>query len=120
MQTKRTRSLVVSVLVVFSLAVMLAGCGIKVPDDKQDYVGEWDFGETDSLVISASGQVDSYHIDGNSSSKQSARLKAFEGNNLTLVIGSTIVVSQPPHQEGGKWVMVANGLRMERRDAAAK
>jgi hypothetical protein len=116
MQTKRV---VVSVVFAMLLAVTLAGCGIKVPDDKRDYIGEWEGGENDALIIAASGQVETFHAEGNATSTQSARLKAFEGNNLVLVIGSTIVVSQPPHQEGGKWVMVANGIRLERKDKDA-
>ena len=98
----------------------LASCGlkgIKVPDDKKDYVGFWTSGEM-TLMISESGRVSYKRQSGGSSKEINAPIQKFEGNNFVvgaLGINTTFVVSETPHKDStGLWKMTVDGVEITR------
>ena len=98
------------------LASVLAGCEKPVPPDKAPYVGRWE--ATNMYIdISAGGRLDYKRKDGNYSSKISAPIGEFQGNNFTAGIPffeTTFVVSTPPHETPAGWKMVVDGVELTR------
>ncbi len=112
-----TRISVQGFLIAVSL-LLLAACGIEIPQDKASYVGDW-AGAKMSLSISSEGQLDYKFQDGAINKSINAPLKAFEGDNFVAGVGpleTTFIVSQTPHQENGEWVMVVDGVRLVRQE----
>lgn len=91
--------------------------GIKVPADKQDYIGLWASSEV-TLSISANGRVEYVKRSGSSKKTISAPIQKFEGNNFVvgaLGINTTFIVSVPPHQDStGMWKMTVDGNELMR------
>lgn len=88
-----------------------------IPKDKQDYIGTWTSAEV-MLQISADGQLNYEYHSGNSSTTINGPIQKFNGDDFeagALGINKTFDVSQPPHQENGKWVMVVEGQQLVRR-----
>lgn len=105
---------------VLFLMVTLASCGlkgIKVPEDKKDYVGFWTSSEM-TLMISQGGRVEYKNISGSTSKSISAPIQKFEGDNFVvgaLGINTTFVVSKTPHQDStGLWKMTVDGVELTR------
>jgi hypothetical protein len=97
-------------------ATLVVGCGNPVPTEKSDYVGEWQH-PTMYLLITQDGSVKYKRLGGDATKSVEAPLKAFNGDNFTVGIGpmkTTFVVSEPPRQEGEKWVMVVDGVQLTR------
>src|SRR5687767_4188362 len=102
------------------LALTIASCGmkgIKVPADKQDYIGLWTSSEI-MLSISSGGRVEYEKKSGGSSKSIKAPIQKFEGNNFVvgaLGINTTFVVSDPPHKDStGVWKMTVDGNELTR------
>ena len=91
--------------------------GIKVPADKQDYIGRWSSDEI-QLSISANGRVEYEKNSGGSKKTISAPIQKFEGNNFVvgaLGINTTFVVSNPPEKDSaGIWKMTVDGIELTR------
>jgi hypothetical protein len=91
--------------------------GIKVPADKQDYIGVW-LSKEISLSISAEGRVEYQKNSGGSKKSISAPIQKFEGNNFVvgaLGINTTFVVSETPHKDDtGLWKMTVDGVELSR------
>jgi hypothetical protein len=107
----QTRVFLISILLLASVSCGSMK-GIKVPADKQDYVGLWTSSEI-MLSISAGGRVEYEKRSGGSKKTISAPIQKFEGNNFVvgaLGINTTFVVSDPPHQDStGAWKMTVDG-----------
>ena len=94
----------IKTLIIFIALVATYSCGmkgIKVPPDKQDYVGVWKSEEM-KLLISASGRVEYERHSGGSKKSISAPIQKFEGNNFVVGafgINTTFVVSSTPHKD---------------------
>lgn len=109
-----------STLVLF-IALVITSCGglkgIKVPEDKKEYVGFWKSSEV-TLSIQEGGRVEYEKKSGSSSKKISAPIQKFEGNNFVvgaLGINTTFEVSDPPHQDSsGVWKMTVDGTELTR------
>ncbi len=94
----------------------LAACGVPVPPEKANYIGEWK-GLGMSLVITPDGGVAYERTSGGGSSSLKGPLQSFDGDNFTVGIffmSSTFVVSEPPHEEDGVWKMVVDGVELAR------
>lgn len=106
--------------IVFIVAIIEFSCGmkgIKVPEEKINYIGNWKSSEI-TLSISEGGRVE-YEKKTNGSSKTiSAPIQKFEGDNFVvgaLGINTTFVVSQPPHQDSlGIWKMTVDGIELSK------
>ena len=98
------------------LTALLWACGIPVPPDKREFVGQWK-GSNVTLSITAEGRVGYHRVDGSVSESLAAPLKAFEGDDLVVGIGpftKTFRVQKPPHRDGNVWTMVADGKQLVR------
>ncbi|MCO7225984.1 membrane lipoprotein lipid attachment site-containing protein [Pleionea sp. CnH1-48] len=104
-----------SILVIF-LVLVISACSDPVPDDKKEYVGEWE-GENIYLLILANGRIE-YERRANSGNVSiEAPIKEFVGDDFVVGIwffDTTFKVSQPPNEEAGEWVMVVDGVRLVR------
>lgn len=111
MTGRRAVSLWVPIIVIVSL---MYGCGIEVPPDKKDYVGEWQSREM-YLLILQDGSVKYSRIKGGVTKTVSGPLRGFEGNNFVVgvsLIKTTFVVSEPPHLDGSQWKMTVDGVTL--------
>jgi hypothetical protein len=108
-------------------SVLLAACllaprvvlaePVPVPAEKAAYVGEWT-GKEMRLNIAKNGQIDYKRTSPNKKIDMSIELLRFSGNNFDAgygIVSTTFVVTTPPHQEGGKWKMVVDGVELTRR-----
>lgn len=102
--------------VVVLLALFLSACGIPVPPDKADYVGEWRAVGME-LVITADGSVEYERSSGGISKSVNGPIKEFRGDDFVvgiLFLTTTFEVSETPHQVGGMWKMVVDGVELTR------
>lgn len=99
---------------VILLVLLLNACGIPVPKDKSDYVGQW-YGNSMTLNISADGSVDYERVKNGTTTSINAPIKQFEGDNFVVGIGAmttTFEVAELPNLVGGEWQMVVDGERL--------
>jgi hypothetical protein len=98
-------------------AVLLAACSEPLPLEKREYAGDWR-GEQMRLLITPEGRCEyNRRFPGGHSSKISAPIQRFEGNNFVVGVGpfgTTFVVAKPPHLAGGQWKMVVDGVELTR------
>lgn len=114
----RLRAWAIAVLVLINL--LLAGCGMPVPADKAQYVGQW-HAESMYLFISADGRVEYNRRSGNGHVSINGPIQRFTGNNFDVGLGpfsTTFVVSRPPWKDDGQWKMVVDGVELVRQPAA--
>lgn len=96
--------------ILLAFLASLLGCGKPVPPEKAAYVGEWQ-AENMYLLITQDGSIRYERLKGGATTSLNGPLKGFDGDNIQFGIGSmatTFVVSQPPHQVDGQWVMVVD------------
>lgn len=93
-----------------------------LPADKQSYVGRWQ-GETMSLSISATGDVDFKQtiVDGSTTRNRSVTgaINSFEGDSFTVgVPGSNtkFELQAAPHKDSDSWKMRVDGEELRRVD----
>lgn len=106
----------VKLLVPILLMIMLAACGIEVPQTKSDYVGHWE-AEGMTLRISRDGRVLYKRFRKGASTRIDAPLKAFHGDDFEIGIGpmtTTFRVSSPPREIDGIWKMTVDGVELTR------
>lgn len=103
-----------AIAAVFLLTVFLYGCGIPVPADKADYVGEWRAPEM-YLSIAPDGRVEYKRHQERTETTITGPLQEFKGNDFTVglpFLTATFVVSKPPYKEGDTWKMVVDGVEL--------
>jgi hypothetical protein len=105
-----------------ALLFILCSCGlkgIKIPEDKLNYVGLWRSSEI-KLYIGNNGSVEYEKNRGNSNVTINAPIRKFEGNNFVvgaLGINTTFVVSETPHKDStGVWKMTVDGNELTRQE----
>ena len=101
---------------ILMLAALLAACGIAVPEDKSDYIGEWRALDM-SLRISRDGRVEYWRKQGLSKTTVEGPLQSFDGDDFIVGISfmtTTFDVSDPPHEDNGEWTMTVDGVRLTR------
>ncbi|CAN5392551.1 hypothetical protein BH10PSE17_BH10PSE17_09580 [soil metagenome] len=107
-------------LSLLAAVLALAACTpTPVPDDKLSYVGDWQ-SETTTLSITKEGRVSYKRQEGSTSSSVNAPIKAFNGNDFEVGMGpisTTFVVSQPPTEQDGAWVMVVDGKMLRKKSS---
>ncbi len=94
----------------------ISSCGIPVPADKIDYVGEWK-SKAMYLLILEDGSVQYKRLKGGATTEISGPIKEFQGDNFIVGVGfikTTFEVSKPPYQEAGVWKMVVDGVELQR------
>lgn len=99
-----------------AFCTLLAACGIAVPDEKRDYVGEWRAVDM-SLRITRDGRVEYWRSQGLSKTTVEGPLQSFDGDDFTVgvsVMTTTFDVTIPPHEADGEWTMTVDGVRLKR------
>ena len=102
------------ILALVFAALSLAACSNPLPEDRIDYVGEWQSKEM-GLLILQDGTVAYKRLKGGGSTSVNGPLKEFVGNDFAvgfLFLTTTFKVSEPPHQIDGTWQMVVDGVRL--------
>jgi hypothetical protein len=105
------------------MLLLLFSCGaaVKIPEDKQDYIGDWR-GDTISLSIAPRGYVSYERQQGGFSESISGPITKFDGNSFTvgiLALSKTFQVTDPPVTNGEVWKMTVNGEVVEKTDNRA-
>ncbi len=96
----------------------LSGCAVPLPEEKLDYVGDWQSKEM-RLLILADGTVAYKRFKNGGATSVNGPLKEFEGDDFVvgvLFMTTTFDVSIPPKQEGGYWYMTVDGVKLKRVD----
>ncbi|HWT15520.1 MAG TPA: hypothetical protein VN581_07035 [Patescibacteria group bacterium] len=99
-----------------AFCTLLAACGIAVPDEKRDYVGEWRAVDM-SLRITRDGRVEYWRSQGLSKTTVEGPLQSFDGDDFTVgvsVMTTTFDVTIPPHEADREWTMTVDGVRLKR------
>lgn len=98
------------------LLVLLAACGIEVPQAKADYVGHWQ-ADGMSLLILRDGSVSCQRLRTGASIRINGPLQAFHGDDFEVGIGpmkTLFRVSSPPRKIDGSWRMTVDGVELTR------
>ena len=86
--------------------------------DKKNYIGAWQSKSgKSSLLITPAGQLSYSKAETTTKENISgAAIAAFEGNDIVvkMIVTLRIKVTTPPHETGGKWEMVADGITFVR------
>jgi len=109
--TRRCRFVVLA-----ALLVLLAACGIEVPQAKVEYVGRWE-ADGMSLLITRDGSVSYKRLGKGASIKIDGPLQAFHGDDFEVGIGpmkTAFRVSSPPRKIDGAWRMTVDGVELTR------
>ena len=104
-------------LVLVFLTLLVLGCSKPLPSDKLQYAGNWQSPEMQLLIL-ADGSVGYKRLKSGISSSIQGPLKQFVGDDFLVGIGpltTTFVVSQPPTEVDGQWVMTVDGVQLTRR-----
>ena len=101
------------------LVLLLSACSTPLPPERADYAGLWRAADT-TLLITPAGRVEYVVRRGNGFSKSiKAPLQRFDGDNFVAglgPIGTTFVVTKPPHRDEGVWKMTVDGVELVRGD----
>lgn len=103
-------------LILAVLVMLLSACAKPLPPERSAYAGHWQ-SQTMNLLITQEGSVEYKRADGGTSTSVNGPLQKFEGDNFVVGIGpfgTTFVVSAPPHEDGGEWTMVVDGVELTR------
>ncbi|ACA88609.1 hypothetical protein [Shewanella woodyi] len=98
----------------FMLILLLSGCAKPLPEDKLDYVGEWQSSEMGLLILD-DGTVAYKRLKGGGSTSINGPLQEFIGDDFVvgvLFMTTTFDVSEPPHEVDGSWKMTVDGVRL--------
>lgn len=104
-------------ILVLLISLLLTACGVAVPPDKSDYVGEWN-ADGMSLLITQDGSVVYQRIKKGAKTSIDAPLKGFKGDDFEVGLGpmvTTFKVTSPPHKVGDQWMMTVDGVELTRR-----
>jgi hypothetical protein len=108
----------VSLLLVFLFSCNTSpGLG-KLPKGKENYAGTWTSNEV-FLQIDKGGQVNYERNSGSTKTSVNGPIQKFNGNSFSVgILGITtdFVVSKPPHEENGMWLMTVDGNELTRMD----
>ncbi|PCJ33172.1 MAG: hypothetical protein COA90_00635 [Gammaproteobacteria bacterium] len=102
------------ILSIITLLFLLSGCSNPLPEDRLNYVGEWQSKEVNLLIL-ADGTVAYKRLQNGGSTSINAPLQSFSGDNFIVGISfmtTTFTVSKPPHQIAGKWKMTVDGIEL--------
>ena len=96
--------------------LLLAGCAEPLPTGKRHYVGTW---EADNMVmvIRPNGSLAYSRQEDDIKTSVNGPIKRFDGNDIVVGFGwftTTFEVSVPPRIENGEWIMVVDGVRLNR------
>jgi hypothetical protein len=85
--------------------------------DRRGYVGSWHSERGSAIDIDPSGSLTFLKSEGTgASTRYTLPIAAFKGDDIVCAAGLTVVikVTEPPHEVGDGWEMVADGIRFRR------
>lgn len=103
-------------LLIFFVLILILSCSKPLPPEKNNYVGEWR-GMGMYLLILQDGSVKYERVKGGGNVSINAPLKAFDGDDFIVGVAfmtTTFDVTVPPHEVGGVWKMVVDGVELTR------
>jgi hypothetical protein len=103
-------------LLASGILALLVACSSPLPADRAAYVGEWE-GTGMVLEIDHDGQVYYERMSNGSRRSVNMPLIRFEGANFVVGFGpftTTFIVSSPPHESNGAWLMTVDGVELTR------
>lgn len=98
------------------MLMVLAACSKPLPEDRLEYVGDWQSKEM-RLLILQDGTVSYKRLKGGGTVSVNGPLQEFAGDDFTVglwVFKTTFKVTEPPHEVEGVWQMVVDGVRLRR------
>jgi hypothetical protein len=98
------------------LPLALSACGVPVPAERADYVGEWQHPAM-YLLITEDGSIRYRRIRGGATTSIEGPLRGFDGPHFSVGVWPMVAkfeVSVPPHQADGEWRMVVDGVELVR------
>ena len=103
--------------VILVLLVLLSGCSDPLPKDKLHYAGKWQSKEMYVLILE-DGTVAYERLKNGGTTSVNGPLKEFQGDNFVVGVGpitTIFIVSKPPHQVEGQWLMEVDGVLLKRK-----
>ena len=106
-----------ALLIILGFIFLLGGCNsIPIPEEKRAYVGTWE-GVGFHLTITDDGGVNYRRVSGNTTKTVTGPVKSFKGNDFVvgvLFLTTTFKVQHPPYMEGNEWLMVVDGVELNK------
>ncbi len=103
-------------LSVIAITFLLAGCAKPLPEERLEYVGEWQSSEM-GLLILADDSVVYKRLKSGATTSINGPLKEFIGDDFSvgvLFFTTTFKVNQPPYELDGIWRMTVDGVTLTR------
>lgn len=109
---QQSNSMKPQIFLIVLVVLALFSCRKPLPEEKLSYEGVW-HSEEMKMHISANGTLAYKRFRNNSTTSINGTITTFEGDDFRVGVGpiaTTFVVSKPPHQVDGTWVMVVDGV----------
>ncbi|MDX8400680.1 MAG: hypothetical protein R8K20_10605 [Gallionellaceae bacterium] len=106
------------IIAIAAICLILSACSKPVPNEKSDYVGEWQSKEM-YLLILQDGTVSYKRLKNGGSTSVNGPLKEFVGNNFVVgfsFLTTTFDVSEKPTKINNAWEMTVDGIRLTKTD----
>ncbi len=110
------KNLAVSTFIAIFISISLAGCGEPIPEDKMNYIGEWQGAEM-YLLIQQDGRLKYKRSKKIGNTSITGPIKEFKGDDFIvgiLFLTTTFEVSKPPYEVDGVWKMEVDGVTLTR------
>ena len=101
-------------IAIVAISLLLSACGEPVPNEKSDYVGEWQSKEM-YLLILQDGTVSYKRLQNGGTTSVNGPLKEFKGNDFVVgfsFLTTTFEVSEIPTKINNRWKMTVDGIRL--------
>ena len=96
------------------ISIILTACSKPIPNERFDYVGEWQSKEM-YLLILKDGTVSYKRLKNGGTTSVNGPLKEFKGNDFVVgfsFLTTTFDVSQKPTKIDNKWKMTVDGVQL--------
>jgi hypothetical protein len=120
MRATRTEAILTVCAALFVAGTLLSGCccqGEPVPEDKEEYVGNWE-GTGMWLTITADGGLDYKRVKGSGTTSVNAPITRWGDDEIeagVLFMTTKFKIDKPPKKRKGKWTMKVDGVKLTRR-----
>ena len=104
----------IKLIIILAISFILTACSKPIPDERFDYVGEWQSKEM-YLLILKDGTVSYKRLKNGGTTSVNGPLKEFKGNDFVVgfsFLTTTFDVSQKPTKIDNKWKMTVDGVQL--------
>ncbi len=105
----------IPVVIFILFSSLITGCGIPIPEEKNEYIGLWDAPNM-SLLITADGRIEYKRVSRHTTTI-SGPIQEFRGDDFVVGIWFLEVVfkvNRIPYQEDGVWKIVVDEVALTR------